>query len=678
MIGADRHAMSTERAVSGGGWIAVVAPAAVPVLLAIEGRPGAGMISAIAPSVVACIIACAVWAGIVLRARFPRLARFLYIAGVMGFGAAGVSGLADTPVTSFGVAVVVVAALAAGPARSGEVEGRGRGWRRRAHLRRSAWAAVAVMLGLAAFVPADVALARVAGVLPAALLLLEARGLWSLVAGRKMAAVIGVIVTATALVVVGLWLLPPLAPAAATIIPIGLLLLVPGPDRRRRTLLEAWSVALMGHPARLLLSTFAVMGVVGGLALTMPAASTGERLPIIDGVFTAVSAVCVTGLAVVDTPGTFTGVGEAIILLLIQVGGLGILTFTTAALLAVGTLDVRSEGIASRLLAAESPRAWLRVALRRVLVVTAITEATGAVILSLAFIGNGEPIASGMWRGTFTAVSAYCNAGFALDSDSLVSYSAQPLVVLMVSALVIVGGLGPAVVVAVPSWIRGRSTSLLVRVVLTTTVVLLVVPAVLMFAIESSHSLAEAPLLDRIVNAWFLSVTTRTAGFNSVDMGALAPATVTLIVMLMAIGGSPGSTAGGLKTTTAAVLLLASVAAARGASHVRAGRRYILDATIHRALAATGAMGMVVAAAVVLLQLTQPIPSSTIVFEVVSAVATVGLSLGATSELDGVGRVVITFVMLIGRVGPLVFLGVLMPVARREVFTRPAEDLPVG
>lgn len=655
-------------------WVAAAAPAVVPVLLAIhevDGRAasaGAWILRGLAVAV-----ATAMLVGALLSIRGPRpLARGLLATSAVSFGALGVLGLAASPLASFVVALVTVALVTVVPARDRAEPAHGRRPRQRA--RAAAWAALTVMLGLAAFGATDDPVGRAAGFGPAAVALYEGRALLRSRGRLRVLAMLGGVVAGVA----ALWSVPGLALLLAAAVPGGLLVLLPAAAAGPTSLVDQWLSTLLGHPARLLITTFTVVGVVGGVALTMPSASTDAPLTIVDGLFMAFSAVCVTGLSVIDVPVALTGLGEAIVLLLIQVGGLGILTFTTTAFLVMGNLDVRSEGIAARMLASETPRASLGPALRRVLLVTAIAELVGALVLTLLFVAGGEPLASALWRGTFTAISAYCNAGFALQSDSLVTYQAQPLVVGTVSALIIVGGLGPAVVLALPAWVRGRPTSLTVRVVLATSGWLLVTPALLFTIMEWNHSLAGLGAFDRVLNAWFLSVTTRTAGFNSVDMTALTPATVTLVIILMAIGGSPGSTAGGLKTTTAAVLFLASLATSRGASRVEIGRRAIPEATVRRALATTGAFAVVAACVLVFVQLTQPISPMAAAFEVISALGTVGLSLGATAELDAVGRLAITLTMLVGRVGALTFLGVLLPLAPVRPALRPQEDLPIG
>ncbi|MCA9688785.1 MAG: TrkH family potassium uptake protein, partial [Myxococcales bacterium] len=265
-----------------------------------------------------------------------------------------------------------------------------------------------------------------------------------------------------------------------------------------------------------------------------------------------------------------------------------------------------------------------------------------------------------------------------LQSDSLVAYAGDPLILAVISIAIVTGGLGPVVVVAAPAWLRGERVSLHARLVLGCTLGLLVAPAALIFALERTHALADRSIVDGLMNAWFQSVTTRTAGFNSVELGALRPATSYLMCLLMFVGGSPGSTAGGIKTTTLCVLALATVSVARGSASVRVGGRRLPGAILLDALAVTVATATAIAGGLLLLLLTQDINPSLLAFEVVSAVATVGLSLGITAELDEVGRVIVTLLMLIGRVGPLAVVCALLPHQPVPRWELPEERIPIG
>ncbi|MCA9719816.1 MAG: hypothetical protein H6713_31930 [Myxococcales bacterium] len=436
---------------------------------------------------------------------------------------------------------------------------------------------------------------------------------------------------------------------------------------------------LFHEPARLLVASFLIAGLAGAVTLTLPSTSAGDAVSLLDAAFTAFSAVCVTGLAVLDTGRDFSRAGQGVIMLLIQLGGLGIMTFSTIAMVLLGQrLTIRQESAVAELIGSDR-RASLVSALRRVFVITAICEAAGAVTLAALFRAHGDAWGMALWRGLFTSVSAYCNAGFALQSDSLVAYQNSPLILHCVGALVILGGLGPAVVAALPLALRRRPLDLYVRVALLSAVVLLVVPATLLAALEWNHSLAELSVPARLHNAWFQSLTTRTAGFNSVDFAAMTPASQTLVEALMFIGGSPGSTAGGIKTTTAFVMLLSILAVARGDVAVEWGGWTISRSTVSRAAAVTSLGAASVVLGVFTILLTQELDTGVALFEVVSALGTVGLSIGGTARLDGVGELIIIACMFAGRVAPLTLLLFFSRAgSRRGGWSFPERDISVG
>ncbi|NOY92788.1 MAG: potassium transporter TrkH [Deltaproteobacteria bacterium] len=452
--------------------------------------------------------------------------------------------------------------------------------------------------------------------------------------------------------------------------------LVPAPLTRRDQ--SSWGAALVEHPARLLVSTFLGLGAGGALLLSLPAASTGSPVGLLDAAFTSVSATCVTGLIVVDTPHVFNGLGQFALLVLIQLGGLGIMTFSTAALALLGRRpSIRHEGAVSQLLGSES-RQGLFSSVRRVLVVTFASELIGALALGFAFSRHGDAAPRALWRGLFTSVSAFCNAGFALQSDSLIPYQHDPFILNTVATLILLGGLGPLLVVAIPRVLKRKPTSAYVRLALAVTLLLVLVPTLLIAAFEWQRSLAHLGVVDKLENAFFQATTLRTAGFNSVDMGALSPATELLMEALMFIGGCPGSTAGGIKTTTAAMLVLSVVVALRGRTEVRIFGRRIAHASLYRAAAvATLAVSAIVLALMALL-LTQPIALRGAIFEVFSAIGTVGLSRGATAELDAIGKVIIMACMFAGRVGPLTLFMLLSERGYTPRLKWPVEEIAVG
>ncbi len=438
--------------------------------------------------------------------------------------------------------------------------------------------------------------------------------------------------------------------------------------------------ATLAYPSRVLVISFAAICAIGAVALALPISSrSGVGLPWLDAAFTAVSATCVTGLAVVDTPTTFSGLGQLLVLCLIQLGGLGMMVFSAAALVLLGRrLSMSHERVAVDLVGAPGRAALVR-AIRWVFLVTAVTEAAAALLLTAGFLGRGDGLGMALWRGLFTAVSAFCNAGFALQSDSLVSYADSPFILTVIAVAIVIGGLGPAVVAAIIGWREPVRRTVHARVVLWTTALLLVLPALFMVVVEWNGSLAELTWGDKLVNAAFQSVTLRTAGFNAIDLTELRPVTWTLSILVMFVGGSPASTAGGVKTTTIAVVILSIVAVVRGRQRVELFGRTLPQGTVMRATAVTalGALGCCIALAAV--QLTQPIPLDVAVFEVVSALATVGLSTGGTAMLDEVGKLLIIACMFAGRVGPLtLFVFLASQQDERLIRSYPEEPVPIG
>ncbi len=443
----------------------------------------------------------------------------------------------------------------------------------------------------------------------------------------------------------------------------------------------SWSEVVLGHPERLFVGTFAGMCLLGGIVLALPqAAAAGKSIGFIDALFTSASAVCVTGLIVLDTPVDFSTFGQATILVLIQIGGLGIMTFSTAALWALGRrLSLRHEGAVASLISTRDRGRVFETA-QRIVMLTLVVEGAGALILTGAFVAHGQSIGAAAWRGVFTSISAFCNAGFALDSDSLIAYQSSPIVLYTVAASIVLGGLSPLVVFVLPDMVRRvpRPVSAQARLSLWTSVILIVVGFVAMLALEWSSSLAGLSPLDRIHNAFFQSVTLRTAGFNSVDLTQSRSASLTVMLVWMFIGGSPGGTAGGIKTTTVAVLGLAVAHAIRGRWTVEAFGKRISQRTIAKAAVVVAVAVTTGFLALLAIQLTQAMSTRVAAFEVVSALGTVGLSIGGTAELDGIGKTIIIACMFVGRVGGLTLLMFLHSRRAPPTMGRPEEDVDVG
>lgn len=437
---------------------------------------------------------------------------------------------------------------------------------------------------------------------------------------------------------------------------------------------------LLGHPERLFVGTFAALSLGGGLLLALPAAGAKGALSGIDALFTATSAVCVTGLITVDTPVDLSFFGQAIVLVLIQIGGLGIMTFSTAVLWALGRrMSLRHEGAVASLISTRDRGRLFRTA-KHILVFTGISEVLGAALLSATFLLGGESFKMALWRGVFTSISAFCNAGFALQSDSLIPYQSSPLVLHTVSALIILGGISPLAVFALPQLAKRsmEPVAIQAKIAWASAGVLLTFGFFYFLAFEWERSLGGLSLVDKLNNAWFQSVTLRTAGFNSVDLTVVQPATLTLMLIWMFVGGSPGSTAGGVKTTTIFVLVLSVAQSILNRSTLEVFGRTIPERIRSRAAVVVSVAAFTFVCALVAIQLTQEMSGREAAFEVVSALGTVGLSVGATAKLDGVGKIIIILCMFIGRVGGVTLLMLLSNRTFVPKIRRPEEDIDVG
>ncbi len=446
-------------------------------------------------------------------------------------------------------------------------------------------------------------------------------------------------------------------------------------------------------PPQLFIASFLLLIVLGTLGLMwLPGLYTGPGLGWLDALFTATSAVCVTGLIVVDTATYFTPWGQAFILLLIQLGGLGIVTFTTLIILALGRrLSLRHETLVGAEIEIAHEIDHRRLAWA-IIKYTLAFEVAGAVVLYLLW-GTRLGWGSAAWHAVFQSVSAFCNAGFSTFSDSLMGFQGSAVSLVVMAALIVAGGLGFLVLEEVYIWGQRKGEgsrtrlSLHSRLVLTTTAVLLIGGWGAYALFEWTGVLGGLGIMDRLSNALFMSATARTAGFNSIDYAAAADDTNFLTMLLMSVGGSPGSTAGGLKTTTFALIGLLALARLRGQQLVSVWGRSVPEETIQRAVglfvlgfaAITLALFGYAHTELEVLPIDGRQPFFIHMFEAVSAFNTVGLSLGATGDLSAGGRWLTIFLMYVGRVGPLVFAAAL---ARRAHYTKSIrysyEDVVIG
>ena len=441
---------------------------------------------------------------------------------------------------------------------------------------------------------------------------------------------------------------------------------------------------------QIILLSFLVTIFLGSLLLALPISSAdGEAVPYLDALFTATTSTCVTGLVTLPTATTWSVFGQVVILLLIQIGGLGLITVMSGLMI----LLHRKMGIGDRLLIQDAfnlnTMSGLAKFVKNVLFGTLIVEGAGAILYMPVFVS--EFGAKGIWISVFNSVSAFCNAGIdVIGENSLCNYATNPLVNLVTSALIILGGLGYIVWWDVLRVIRSRSPknkkifrhlTLHSKIAITVTAGLILIGAILIFIFEYNNpkTIGELPLFDKIQVSLFQSVTTRTAGFASVPQENLTNAASAVSIILMLIGGSPVGTAGGMKTVTIAVLLCSALATIRNKNSATLFGRRVSEGSIKKAVAVAVSFLTICTASTVLLMTTSNASALDVVYETVSATATVGLSRNLTSTLDTLGKLIIIVTMYFGRVGPIslaVALGSKNEV--QNVISEPTEEISIG
>lgn len=438
------------------------------------------------------------------------------------------------------------------------------------------------------------------------------------------------------------------------------------------------------RPALAFVLIFAIMVLVGTGFLMLPRATPADQpIGLLDALFTSTSAVCVTGLVVRDTGTGFTVFGQTVILVLIQLGGLGIMSLTAAMSLLLGRgIGVRESSLLREVfqvpMMAEAGRM-----VRTIILLTLAIEATGTLLLYRDMGEAPYPL----FAAVFHAVSAFCNAGFSLNSDSLMGLAHRPLVMGTVSVLLVTGGLGFGVLVSLGAWVRGRTLrnagpvprlDLHSRVVLTVSGILLLGGWALLALLEWNGSLGGLSPGMKLSQAFFQGATCRTAGFNSMDLTTLSPAALFLMIILMYIGGAPGGTAGGVKVTAVAIIWANMRSVAAGLTRVRLGRREIEAVQVSRSMLVLSAFLVLAAVSVFVLLYTERLPFMMTTFEVFSALGTVGLSLGMTALLSPVGKLVIVMLMFVGRLGPLTLAGSLVGAAQEPRVRLPRGSILIG
>ncbi|NSX54442.1 TrkH family potassium uptake protein [Parasulfitobacter algicola] len=413
------------------------------------------------------------------------------------------------------------------------------------------------------------------------------------------------------------------------------------------------TISRLPAPA-LLASLYAILIGVGTILLRLPFSHYGD-VGWMDALFTSTSAVTVTGLVVVDTGSAFTFAGQAIVAVLIQMGGLGLMTFAVLLLSALGIPIGMPQRIILREDLNQTSLSNLGVLVRRIFKIALVVEIIGAALLAIVFVPQFG-WANGIWQSVFHSISAFNNAGFSLFSDSLSGWVTHPLINFVVPMMFIVSGLGFVVVGDIMKHRTWRPLSLHTKLMIVGTVSL-IIWGTASFAVLEWTNPGTLGAIDgfwgKLTAAWFQGVTPRTAGFNTLDTGAMRDETTLMTISLMLIGGGSTSTAGGIKVTTFIVLILATIAFFRRRTQLHAFGRSIEKDEVMKVLALTMVSMFLVFVALFVLLVVEDQDFMVLGFEVASAFGTVGLSMGATGELGTVGQFIIIFVMFLGRVGPL-------------------------
>ena len=436
---------------------------------------------------------------------------------------------------------------------------------------------------------------------------------------------------------------------------------------------------------QIIMLSFLAVIFLGSLLLSLPISSAdGEAVPYLDALFTATTATCVTGLVTLTTASTWSIFGQAVILVLIQVGGLGVVTIMSALMI----LLQKRMGIGDRLLIQDAfnlnSLSGIVRFVKRVILGTALVEGIGALLYMTVFVP--EFGLRGIWIAVFTSISAFCNAGMDIIADnSLSSYATNPIINLVTCALIVLGGIGYIVwwdVMGLRKGVAGRRRlSLHSKIAISTTLLLIFGGGllILLFEYHNPRTIAELSLFDKLQVSLFQSVTTRTAGFATVPQQDLTNASSLLCLLLMFIGGSPVGTAGGIKTVTIAVLFASALSAVRNRQEVTLFQRNISKQAVSKAVAVTTMSFVILFTSTLLLSAVSPGEPLDILFETVSATATVGLSRDLTPYLNAYGKVIIIGTMYLGRVGPIsLALALNSGKKQQNIIKNPTEEISVG
>ncbi|AVJ54942.1 Ktr system potassium transporter B [Idiomarina sp. OT37-5b] len=430
-------------------------------------------------------------------------------------------------------------------------------------------------------------------------------------------------------------------------------------------------------PPVILASGFLGLIVLGTLLLKLPFA-TEQPITWLESLFTATSAVTVTGLVVVDTGATFSGFGLSVITLLIQAGGLGFMTFAVVAAISLGgQVGLKQQMLAKEVMQQTSLGSIKKTAFA-VVTLALVAEAIAIVVMTVYWTAE-KGFVNALLESVFYAVSAFNSAGFVLTPNGLVDYQAERTITLLISVLFVIGGLGFSVINNIYEKRRWNRFSVYSKAILIATLLINAVAMAILWLLESGNpaTIGNMPWYDQAVNAWFQAVTPRSAGFNTVDTGAMTEASAVFTLLLMFIGGGSMSTAGGIKLGTFIILLLATYTFLRRREAVTLGDRTIPQDLVMKALAVTIVYLGLIFAGIFALMILNSLPFIDIAFEVLSASATVGLSRGITAEVTDSSQLILIFLMFAGRLGPLT-LGYFVATPKKRHVRYPDTDIQVG
>jgi len=444
-------------------------------------------------------------------------------------------------------------------------------------------------------------------------------------------------------------------------------------------------------PPQIIILSFLCAIVIGTILLSLPfAVKDGNKISLVDSLFTATSATCVTGLIVKDTGSFFSPFGKIVILVLFQIGGLGIMTFSTLFAIALGRKLTIRENVVIRRALNQQKVENLKDLIKYVLAITLGVEFIGAALLFLRWTRTENwTLTDTLFKSVFHSISAFCNAGFSLFSTSFSRFFSDPYINIVMISLIFIGGIGFIVILDLPKLFAFRKgftkINIQTKMVLTVSIILIVIGALAIFFMERNNVLAGSTFKDRIFASLFQSFTSRTAGFNTVNIANMLTPTLLVIVFLMFIGASPGSTGGGIKTCTFGILFATVGAMLRNKDRVSVFKATIPKEVIRKALVVFFlAITWIFLSAVALSFIEQTRLGNSdnyfmkILFEVTSAFGTVGLSTGITPHLSAFGKILIIVTMFVGRIGPLTAALAIALQQEKAIYTYPEEGVMVG